>query len=102
MTTCQPPYDITDPVIETELGYCFHADIISLIRNLKVGLYDEHYRKVIYLKEFLFMPQMGEWHTGFFLPGVGLFLAASPRRRLSRIVLGGRPISSLYSIHLYY
>ena len=68
MTTCQPPYDITDPVIETELGYCFHADIISLIRNLKVGLYDEHYRKVIYLKEFLFMPQMGEWHTGFFFP----------------------------------
>ncbi|BBB47861.1 hypothetical protein Pelsub_P1089 [Pelolinea submarina] len=68
MTTCQPPYEGTNPLIETELGYCFHADIISLIRNLKVGLYDEHYRKVIYMKEFLFMPQMGEWHTGFFFP----------------------------------
>ena len=68
MTTCQPPYEATDPVIETELGYCFRADIISLIRNLKVGLYDEHYRKVIYMKEFLTMPQLGEWDTGFFFP----------------------------------
>ncbi len=68
MTTCQPPYEVTDPVVETELGYCFRADVLSLIRNLKVGLYDEHYKKVIYMKEFLYMPQMGEWDTGFFFP----------------------------------
>ncbi|MDK2980413.1 MAG: hypothetical protein PWQ55_760 [Chloroflexota bacterium] len=68
MTTCQPPYEVTDPVVETELGYCFRADVLSLIRNLKVGLYDEHYKKVIYMKEFLYMPPMGEWDTGFFFP----------------------------------
>lgn len=68
MTTCQPPYAVTDPVLETELGYCFRADIIELIRNLKVGLYDEHYGKVVYMKEFLFTPEMGEWVTGFFFP----------------------------------
>ena len=68
MTTCQPPYEVTDPVVETELGYCFRADVLNLIRNLKVGLYDEHYKKVIYMKEFLYMPQLGEWNTGFFFP----------------------------------
>ena len=68
MTTCQPPYEVTDPLVETELGYCFRADVLSLIRNLKVGLYDEHYKKVVYMKEFLYMPQLGEWDTGFFFP----------------------------------
>jgi hypothetical protein len=68
MTSCQPPYEVTDPLLETELGYCFHADVLSLIRNLKIGLYDEHYKKVIYMKEFLYMPQLGEWNTGFFFP----------------------------------
>ena len=68
MTTCQPPYEVTDPLLETELGYCFRADVLNLIRNLKIGLYDEHYKKVIYMKEFLYMPQLGEWDTGFFFP----------------------------------
>jgi hypothetical protein len=68
MTTCQAPYEATDPVIDTELGYCFRADIVELVRNLKVGIYDEHYGKVVYMKEFLDMPEMGEWVSGFFFP----------------------------------
>ena len=68
LVACQEPYTVTDPVVETDLGYCFHTDIIELIQNLKVGIYDKRYGKLVYMKEFLYTPQMGEWTTGLFFP----------------------------------
>lgn len=66
--SCHSPHIVTDPVVETELGYCFRTDIVELILNLKVGIYDKRYEKLVYMKEFLFVPQMGEWVTGLFFP----------------------------------
>ena len=68
LVDCYPPYAALDPVYETDLGYCFQADILELIHNLKVGIYDTRYGKLVYMKEFLFVPPMGEWRTGLFYP----------------------------------
>ncbi|MBN1265930.1 MAG: hypothetical protein JXA25_10585 [Anaerolineales bacterium] len=68
LVTCHPPHEITDPVVATNLGYCFRADIVELILNLKVGIYDKQFNKLVYMKEFLFFPPMGEWITGLFFP----------------------------------
>ena len=68
LVDCYPPHEITDPVIQTELGYCFKADINDVIYNLKTGIYDNRYEKLVYMKEFLLVPQLGEWITGLFFP----------------------------------
>jgi len=68
LVNCYPPYEETKPVIETELGYCFQADVTELILNFKVGIYDKRYDRLVYMKEFLTIPSMGEWRTGLFFP----------------------------------
>ena len=68
LVDCYPPHEITDPVVQTEMGYCFKTEVIDIIYNLKVGIYDKRYDKLVYMKEFLLVPQMGEWITGMFYP----------------------------------
>ncbi|MBN1266434.1 MAG: hypothetical protein JXA25_13140 [Anaerolineales bacterium] len=68
LVDCYPPFEQTNPLIETEMGYCFQADVTELILNLKVGIYDKRYDRLVYMKEFLTLPPLGEWRTGLFYP----------------------------------
>ena len=48
-------------------GLCFKADVIKLITNLKVGLYDERYAQIIFIKDFISAPQFGELEYGLLM-----------------------------------
>ena len=60
LVDCDNQKEIVGNIQFRHQGICFKADVIKLIANLKVGLYDEKYNQIIYMKEFISAPQFGE------------------------------------------
>ena len=53
---------------EGNSGICFHADLVDVIKDFKVGIYSERYERVIYQQEYLYSPALGDWTSGLFHP----------------------------------
>ena len=68
LARCDGDRPATDFFDDGDMGFCFRADILEYIPNLKVGIYTESYEQLIYLQEFQSSPTIGEWTTGLFFP----------------------------------
>lgn len=51
---------------EGNTGICFHADLVNVIKDFKVGIYSERYERVIYQQDYLYSPALGDWTSGLF------------------------------------
>lgn len=63
LVDCTGDHSPTDIFINGDDGICFHADILNLIKDLEVGIYSNHYSRLLYVKDFLYSPAMGDWTT---------------------------------------
>ena len=63
LVDCTGDHPHLDVFINGDKGICFHADILNLIKDLKVGIYSNHYSRLLYVKDFLYSPTLGDWTT---------------------------------------
>ncbi|NMC46670.1 MAG: hypothetical protein GYA52_07530 [Chloroflexi bacterium] len=63
LVDCEGMQSVTDTFVNGDSGICFHADILNVIKDLKVGIYSNHYSRLLYVKDFLYSPALGDWTT---------------------------------------
>lgn len=63
LVDCKGNHPHLDAFVNGDDGICFHADILNVIKDLEVGIYSNHYSRVLYVKHFLYSPALGDWTT---------------------------------------
>jgi hypothetical protein len=66
LVNCEGDQSPTDTFVNGDTGICFHTDILNIIKDLKVGIYSNHYTRLLYKQDFLYSPALGEWTTELF------------------------------------
>ena len=68
LVQCEGESQAADTFINGNDGICFHANILRYIDDFRVGIYSNHYGRLIYEQECLYTPPLGDWTTGLFYP----------------------------------